>query len=762
MRSPELEIRSGGVPPSSLPRLVRLRLAREITLVLALLLIATTAGCAVSATRAKARDAMNEGRWDDAIEHYEAITRQRSFDEKTKIQLDEARRRAAIDHLGAARRAVERGDLDAASARVDMALKAFPKHPVALVLRDEVQAEKALAWSAFLQAHRRLENGDCLEALDAFDPLLAFAYALPELELARGRAVTACAPPLRAKGEAMLERGAHDAARDLLLHADRLAPGDPKARQLADRAGALAKSRRAAAEGRALLATGDWKAAIPRFEAGRGPVEDPSAVVGLTEAKRTGAVAHFAGGAKALAESDLSIAVREFDAARVLAMGQPELGRWIEQRDRVARRRLAAAYVARAERLEKKKLPAAALVYARLATGLARDFKGAAALEARMATESGKLARYRLGIIRPQNPMAATGAGRDVMLALESKLRTQLAGSTAELVRDGPVHGWLSGRIDRFSLLIAPPTVTEKEVEYVAGNIMETNPQLAPRMRAVGDARAEVRLLEAQIRATRGRQEDLDRRASSTRAASDVLWQRILTDNADRTRRGEPAANHPNHPLSGQYTQAKAESDRAKAASDANRAELQALDSRVQGARTRFSAAQKALDETPATVSTPQRRVYRYREVSATIEGQAGGEFAIQDVLTSRALVTVVPDAKVTFSDVGIAGIPATGVKDDPLQLPDENQARRALVDAFVAEMLPQLAEAARKHGDRFVSLATAADGDEALHYRVLAILAGGGDAAALRKELASSHGIDWDTRKPLLASLPALERPDE
>ena len=720
------------------------------------------AGCAVSSTRSKATLAMKEGRYDDAIEHYEAIARLRPFDKGAQIELDEARRRASLDHLGAARRGVERGDLDAAAARVDLALKSFPKHPVAVELRDQVQESKARAWSGFLQAHRRLEEGDCLEALDAFDPLRAYVTALPELELARGRAITACAPPLRSKGEAMLERGAHDAARDLLLHADRLAPGDPKARELANRAGALADSRRAAAEGRALLATGDWKSAIPRFEAGRGPIEDPSSVVGLIEAKRIGSVTHFAAGAKALAESDLSVAVREFDSARGLALGQPELGRWIDQRDRVARRRLAAAYLARAERLEQKKLHGAALVYARLAVGLASDLKGATALENRMATESAKIARYRLGIIRPQNPMAAVGAARDVMLALESKLRQQLAGSTAEVVRDGPVHGWITGRIDRFVLTIAPPTVTEKEVEYVAGNIVETNPQLGPRMRAVGDARAEVRVLEMQIRKARLRQEELDRNASTTRAQSDVLWQRILTDNADRTRRGEPAANHPNHPLSGQYNQAKAASDRAKTEADANRAELQGLDSRVQGARTRFTNAQTALDTTPSTISTPSRRVYRYREVAASIEGQAGGEFAIPDGLTSRTLVTVVPDAKVEFTDVGIPGIPATGVKDDPLQLPDENQARRALVDAFVAQMLPQISDAARKHGDRFVSLAAGSDGDTALHYRVLAILANGGDPALLRRELSVSHGIDWDTRRPVLATLPALTRPDE
>jgi hypothetical protein len=155
------------------------------------------------------------------------------------------------------------------------------------------------------------------------------------------------------------------------------------------------------------------------------------------------------------------------------------------------------------------------------------------------------------------------------------------------------------------------------------------------------------------------------------------------------------------------------------------------------------------------------RRTYRYREISATIEGRAGAELAIQDVLTSRELTTVVPDAKVSFSDTGIAGIAATGVKDDPLQLPDEIQARRALVDALVAESAPKLAEAARHHGDRFVSLAAASEGDVALHFRVLAILAEGGDAAALRKELIATHGLDWDTRRPVLASLPSNAKPD-
>ena len=101
-------------------------------------------------------------------------------------------------------------------------------------------------------------------------------------------------------------------------------------------------------------------------------------------------------------------------------------------------------------------------------------------------------------------------------------------------------------------------------------------------------------------------------------------------------------------------------------------------------------------------------------------------------------------------------------MKDDPLQLPDELQARRALVDALVADAAPKLAEAARKHGDRFVSLAAASDGDVALHYRVLAILAQGGDAAALRKELVAMHGLDWDTRKPVLVTLPANAAPEQ
>lgn len=731
-------------------------------LVIAALLGVMLGGCAISATRSRAAKAMKEGRYDEAVEHYEAIARVRPFEKQWDIQLDEARRRAAIDHLGAARRGIERGDLDAAVLRLDLALAVFPKHPVVLELRDRVQYGKAHAWSGFLSAHRRLEGGDCLEALESFDPLRAWAFALPELEISRGRAVTACAPPLRAKGEALLERGAHDAARDLLLHADRLAPGDPKPRELAERAAVLSASRRAAADGRTLLGAGNWKDAISRFETGRGPVETNAAVVGLIEAKRTGAVLHFAAGAKALAESSLNDSVREFDAARTLASGQPQLGRWIDQRDRVARRRLAAGYFARAQRLEKKRLYGAALVYARLAVGLAADLKGAAPLESKMTTEAAKLARYRLGIIRPQNPMAATGAGRDLMMALESKLREQVAGSTAEIVRDGPVHGVLAGRIDRFMLTIAPPTITEKEIEYVAGNAVETNPQLAQRMRAVGDARNEVRDLELRIRKARTKQEELDKRASGARSTADVLWQRILEDNNARTRRGEPAANHPNHPLSSQYDAAKAESDRAKRDSDANRAELQALDTRVQGARGRFSTTQAALDATPSTISTPVRRTYRYREISATIEGRAGAELAIRDVLTSRELVTVVPDAKVTFTDTGVAGIAATGVKDDPLQLPDEIQARRALVDALVAEAAPKLSEAARKHGDRFLSLAAASEGDVALHYRVLAILAQGGDAAALRKELVSTHGLDWDTRRPVLASLPANTRPED
>jgi len=731
-------------------------------LVVVALIAAGLSGCAISATRSKAAKAMKEGRYDEAIEHYEAITKVRPFEKKWDIVLDEARRRAAIEHLGAARRGLERGDLDAAALRLDLAIVAFPKHPVAVELRDTVTTGKALAWSRFLGAHRRLEGGDCLEALEVFDPLRSWAFVLPELDVARGRAVTACAPPLRARGESLLERGAHDAARDLLLHADRLAPGDPKPRQLAERAAMLSASRRAAADGRALLAAGNWKDAIARFEAGRGRVEFDAAIVGLTEAKRTGAVSHFAAGAKALAESSLADSVREFDAARTLAMGQPELGRWIDQRDRVARRRLAAGYLARAERLEKKKLFGAALVYSRLAYGLAADLKGAGPLESMMATESAKLARYRLGIVRPQNPMAATGAARDVMIALETKLRDLLAGSTAEVVRDGPVHGVLTGRLDRFVLTIAPPVVTEKEIEYVAGNAVETNPQLAPRMRAVGDARNEVRDLELRIRKARTKQEELDRNASRKRAESDLLWQRILEDNNARARRGEPAANHPNHPLSSQYDSAKAESDRAKSDADANRAELQALDARVQAARGRYSTAQAALDATPSTISTPVRRTYRYREISATIEGRAGAELSIQDVLTSRELLTVVPDAKVVFTDTGIAGIPATGVKDDPLQLPDEIQARRALVDALVADAGPKLAEAARKHGDRFVSLAAASEGDVALHYCVLAILAQGGDAAALRKELVAMHGLDWDTRKPVLATLPANAAPEQ
>lgn len=720
------------------------------------------AGCAISSTRSKATKAMKEGRYDEAVEHYEAIARVRPFEKRWEIELDEARRRAAIDHLAAARRGIERGDLDGATIRVDLALASFKKHPVAVELRERITVGKTDAWREFLAAHRRLEGGDCLEALESFDPLRAWAAILPELEVDRGRAVTACAPPLRAKGEALFERGAHDAARDLLLHADRLAPGDKRPREMAERAALLSASRRAAADGRALLGAGKWSEAIPRFEAGRGKVEFDAAVVGLIEAKRIGAVSHFASGAKALAESSLNVSVREFDAARTLARGQPQLGRWIDQRDRVARRRLAAGYLARAQRLEKKRLYGAALVYSRLAAGLAADLKGASPFEARMATESAKLARYRLGIVRPQNPMAATGAARDVMLALESKMREQLAGTTAEIVRDGPVHGVLAGRIDRFVLTIAPPTITEKEIEYVAGNAQETNPQLAPRMRAVGDARAEVRILEASIRKARVKQDELDRRAASTRSAADVLWQRILEDNNQRMKRGEPAASHPNHPLSSQYDAAKSASDRAKSDADANRSELQLLDTRLQGARTRFSAAQSALDATPSTISTPVRRVYRYREIAATIEGNAGGELTIQDVLTSRELVTVVPNAKVSFSDVGIPGIPATGVKDDPLQLPDEIQARKALVDAFVADALPKLAEAAKRHGDRFVSLAAASEGDVALHYRVLAILAQGGDAAALRKELAATHGLDWDTRKPVLASLPANEAPED
>lgn len=731
-------------------------------LALAALIGAMLGGCAVSATRARGARAMKEGRYDEAVEHYEAVVAARPFEKKFQIELDEARRRAAIDHLGAARRGVERGDLDAAMLRLDLALLAYPKHPVARELRDRVQEGKTHAWSRFLSAHRRLESGDCLEALEVFDPLREYAFVLPELDVSRGRAVTACAPPLRAKGEALLERGAHDAARDLLLHADRLAPGDPKPRELAERAALLAASRRAAAEGRALLAAGKWKDAIPRFEAGRGPVETSAAVVGLIEAKRIGAVSHFAAGAKALAESSLAVSVREFDAARVLASGQPELGRWIDRRDRVARRRLAAGYFARAQRLQKKRLYGAALVYSRLAVGLAADLKGAAPLESRMSYEAAKLARYRLGIIRPQNPMAATGAGRDLMIALESKLREQLAGSTAEVVRDGPVHGVLAGRIDRFVLTIAPPTITEKEIEYVAGNTVETNPQLAQRMRAVGNARNEVRDLELRIRKARTKQEELDRRASATRASSDVLWQRILEDNNARTARGEPAANHPNHPLSSQYDAAKSESDRAKRDADANRAHLQTLDARLQAARSRFSATQSALDATPPTISIPVNRTYRYREISASIEGRAGAELAIRDVLTSRELVTVVPDAKVAFSDTGVAGIPATGVKDDPLQLPDELQARRALVDALVAESAPKLSEAARKHGDRFLSLAAASEGDVALHYRVLAILAQGGDGAALRTELVATHGLDWDTRRPVLASLPANTPPEE
>ena len=731
-------------------------------LLVAALLSAALGGCAISATRAKATKAMKEGRYDEAVEAYEAITKVRPFEKKWDIALDEARRRAAIDHLGAARRGLERGDLDAAALRLDLAIIAFPKHPVAVELRNEVTTGKAHAWSRFLGAHRRLEGGDCLEALEVFDPLRAWAFVLPELDVARGRAVTACAPPLRARGESLLERGAHDAARDLLLHADRLAPGDPKPRELAERAAVLSASRRAAADGRALLAAGNWKDAIARFEAGRGKVEFDAAIVGLTEAKRTGAVSHFAAGAKALAESSLADSVREFDLGRTLAMGQPELGRWIDQRDRVARRRLAAGYLARAERLEKKKLFGAALVYSRLAFGLAADLKGAGPLESKMATESAKLARYRLGIVRPQNPMAATGAARDVMLALESKLRDLLAGSTAEIVRDGPVHGVLAGRLDRFVLTIAPPVITEKEIEYVAGNVSETNPQLASRMRAVGDARNEVRDLELRIKKARVKQDELDRRAVSTRTKSDILWQRILEDNNARARRGEPAANHPNHPLSSEYDSAKSESDRAKSDADANRLELQNLDARLQGARGRFGTAQAALDVTPSTISTPVRRTYRYREISATIEGRAGAELAIQDVLTSRELLTVVPDAKVSFSDTGIAGIAATGVKDDPLQLPDEIQARRALVDALVAECAPKLADAARHHGDRFVSLAAAGEGDVALHYRVLAILAQGGDAAALRKELIATHGLDWDTRKPVLASLPANAAPQE
>ena len=734
--------------------------ALAVLVTLALLGLAGS-GCAVSATRAKAVRATKEGRFDEAVEHYDAIRRARPFEKKWEIALDEARRRAALDHLGAARRAVDRGDLDAAAIRADLALAVYPKHPVALELQYEIRSAKANAWSAFLMAHQRLEAGDCLEALEAFDPLRSWAFVLPELEVARGRAVTACAPPLRAKGEALLERGAYVNARNLLLHADRLAPGDPEPREMAARAAALAESRREAAEGRALLASGKWEDAIARFEAARGPEEVDAAVVGLVEAKRTGAVSHFASGAKALAESSLADAVREFQAARTLAAGQPELGRWIDQRDRVARRRLAAGYLARAERLEKKKLYGAALVYARLATGLAADLRGAAPLERRVTREAAKLGRYRVAVLRPQNPMAATGAARDVMLALESKLRSELAGSTAEIVRDGPVHGILSGRIDRFVLTIAPPTIAEKEVEYVAGNVIETNPQLAGRMRAVGAARAEIRMLESQIRKTRLRQEELDRRASSTRAQSDVLWQRILEDNNARMKRGEPAANHPNHPLSSQYDAAKAEADRAKSDADANRSQLQLLDGRLAGARGRFSTAQAALDATPATIETPVRRTYRYREIGAKIDGRAGAELIIHDVLTDRALVTVVPDAKVSFSDVGVPGLPGTGVADDLLELPDEIQARRALVDALVAESAPKLAEAARRHGERFLSLAKASDGDVALHYRVLAILAQGGDGQALRNELAESHGLDWDTRRPVLASLPTFPHPE-
>ena len=72
-------------------------------LVVVALIAAGLSGCAISATRSKAAKAMKEGRYDEAIEHYEAITKVRPFEKKWDIVLDEARRRAAIEHLGAAR-----------------------------------------------------------------------------------------------------------------------------------------------------------------------------------------------------------------------------------------------------------------------------------------------------------------------------------------------------------------------------------------------------------------------------------------------------------------------------------------------------------------------------------------------------------------------------------------------------------------------------------------------------------------------------------
>lgn len=724
--------------------------ARTVALAaLVLAEVAGLAGCATAISRSRGNDALTEGRYTEAIEHYLDVLYADAEDEEALEGLASAREAAAQKLVAESDAARAAGDYGLAYRAADGAARVLPTDPAIPALVLELETEHRHALSTLARARRAVATGDCMSATALLEPLAGLSPTLPEVTDLDARARGTCVRHHLAEGDRQMTLSAYPRAAEFFRRALRYAPDSAEVRARIADAEAHVRARTLAAEGRETLHSGRWQTAMQTFEQALQKVKTfGPARVGLDEARRVGALEHLSVCAASIADRKFPDAVRACAGGLELARGFEQLTRHLTAHDWTARRRLAARHLARARRLTAGRLHGAALVYAKVASRLAPDLTGVPELMSELETATGDVAVYRYRLDRLGNRSGVGDVGAMVQEALRSRLASGLSSGRAVEASGGRVHGVISGTVSRFEIAPTTPVTNRRKKRYFVATERYTNPVLGERMRSVGDAKFRLMEAEGELAAAEAAQ----RRAYDALGAAD----RELNNARRAEPKPKPGTTSMPHPTKRLL---RAQSRRANAQLGVTTAQNRVNSRR--GNRNRANQGLRLsegfLEATPPTLTRDHYADYDYEEVTMGVRATAAGKLTLRDVLVSKPLAAHTGQSSSQVTDVVREAFDPAGIKADGLSLPSDEDMRQRLVDGLAGSFAPPLIKAIAGHAERFTKLAAGSKGDLELHYRVLAIVAGAADKAAHAESVRQVSGLRWG---PGTLDLEALAAP--